>query len=200
LPTGANTITAQYAGDANFTASTSAPITVNVAADFDFTPTTAPITVTRGSSGTTTFTIAGHTGYNSTINFGSNSCLGLPAESSCSFAPASVVGSGSTVLTIKTTAPKTASLTPLNFWGAASGGIFTALFLLGASKRRRRWNAVLSLVLFASLTTMVGCGGGGSNGPPPDPGTPLGTFTVTVKAVDSLGVLSHNAVLTLKVQ
>ena len=200
LPAGTHSITAQYPGDGNYLASTSAPINVNVAADFDFTPTTAPITVSRGSSGTTTFTIAGHTGYNSTVNFAATSCTGLPTESSCSFAPPSVVGSGTTVLTIKTTAPKTADLRPLNFWATGSAGIFAALFLLGTSSRRRCRSALLALLLFASLTTLIGCGGGGNSGPPPDPGTPLGTFTVTVKAGDSTGVLSHTALVTLKVQ
>jgi Bacterial Ig-like domain (group 3) len=199
LPIGSNSVTVRYLGDTNFTAATSAPITVNVAADFDFTPTTAPIAVTRGSSGATTFTITGHTGYNGTINFTSASCTGLPSESSCSFAPPSVVGSGTTLLSIKTTAPKTASIRPLNFWAASSGGIFTALFLLGTSSRRRRWSVALSLLLFASLTAISGCGGG-SGGPPPDPGTPLGTFNITVKATDSSGVLTHNSVVTLKVQ
>jgi hypothetical protein len=199
LPNGSNSVTVRYPGDTNFTAVTSAPITVNVAADFDFTPATASITVSRGSSGTTTFTIAGHTGYNSTISFTSASCTGLPSESSCSFAPPSVVGSGTTVLSIKTTAPKTASIRPLNFWAAGSGGIFTALCLLGTSSRRRRWSVALSLLLFASLTAISGCGGG-SGGPPPDPGTPLGTFAITVKASDSLGVLTHSSVVTLKVQ
>jgi hypothetical protein len=197
---GQNIYTASYSGDANYVASTSAPVTITGLADFDFTPATAPITVARGATGTTTFTIAGHTGYTSTVNFIATSCSGLPSESSCSFAPPSVVGNGTTVLTIKTTAPKTASIRPINFWATGSGGIFAALFLLGASSRRRRWGAVLALLLFALLTTIVGCGGGGSSGPPPDPGTPLGTFPVTVKAADSFGVFSHTAVLTLKVQ
>jgi hypothetical protein len=198
LPIGSNVITAQYPGDTSYNASTSAPVTVNVVADFDFAPAAAPITVTRGSSGTATFTITGHTGYSSTVNFSAASCTGLPAESACTFSAASVVGSGSTTLSIKTTAPKTASLTPLNFWATGSGGIFAGLFLLSSASRSRR--AVLALVLFASLTTITACGGGGSSGPPPDPGTPLGTFTVTVKAVDSSGVLSHTATVTLKVQ
>jgi hypothetical protein len=112
-----------------------------------------------------------------------------------------VAGSGTTVVSIKTTAPKTASLTPLNFWASGSAGIFAGLFLLGTASRRRRWSSVLALLVLASLITIVGCGGGGgSSGPPPDPGTPLGTFPVTVKAADSTGVLSHTVTVTLTVQ
>jgi hypothetical protein len=201
LPVGQNVYSASYSGDANYAASTSTPITITGVADFDFTPATMPITVTRGSSGTVTFTIAGHTGYASTVNFTAASCIRLPTESSCSFSPASVVGSGSTVLSIKTTAPKTASFRPLNIWTAGSGGIFAALFLLGASSRRRRWSAALSVLLFAALATNVACGGGGSStGPPPDPGTPVGTYNITVNATDSFGVFTHAAVVTMTVQ
>jgi hypothetical protein len=200
LPAGPNVYTASYSGDANYVASTSAPITITGVADFDFTPATMPITVTRGSSGTVTFTIAGHTGYASTINFTAASCLRLPSESSCSFSPASVVGGGSTVLSIKTTAPKTASFRPLNIWTAGSGGIFAALFLLGTSSRRRRWSAAPLVLLFASLAANVACGGGGNSGPPPDPGTPVGTYNITVNAKDSFGVFTHAAVVTMTVQ
>ncbi len=205
LPSGTDSITAQYNGDANYTGSTSSPVTVNVAADFDFTPATSAVTVTRGSAGTAMLTITGHTGYNSKINFIATSCTGLPAESTCSFSPASVMGSGSTTVTIKTTAPKTASLSPLNWWATSSGGIFAGLFLLGTGSRRRRWGRSLSLLAFAFLITMTitmtACGGGSSGGgPPPDPGTPLGTFNVTVHAADSAGVISHTSIITLKVQ
>jgi hypothetical protein len=200
LPAGANSITAQYSGNFNFTGSTSIPITVTAAADFDFTPATTPITVSRGSSGTATLTIAGHAGYTSTVTFSGASCTGLPAESTCTFAPPSVVGSGTTVLSIRTTAPKTASLAPLNLWASGSAGIFAGLFLIGTAFRRRRWSTVFVFLVFASLTTIVGCGGGGSSSPPPDRGTPLGTFPVSVKAVDSTGVLSHTVIVTLTIQ
>jgi len=202
LPIGANTITVQYPGDGNYNASTSAAVTVNVIADFDFAPATAPITESRGSTGMAMFTITGHTGYNSTVNFTAASCTGLPRESACTFSPASLTGNGTTTLSIRTTAPKTASLSPLklNWWATGSGGIFAGIFLLGASSRRRRWGTVLTLLVLASIMTIVSCGGGGSGSPPPDPGTPLGTFPVTVKAADTLGVLSHTVVVTLTVQ
>jgi len=198
LPVGANSITVQYTGDANYTGSTSSPVVVNVLADFDFAANSPTMTVTRGGTGTVTFTITGHTGYNSTVNFSGASCAGLPLESSCSFAPASVVGSGSTVLSIKTTAPQTASLHSLEWWATGSTGIFAGIFLLGTGSKRRRWSKLLTLLVFASLTTVVGCGGGG--GGTHDPGTPLGSFPVTVTATTGSGVLIHKVNLTLIVQ
>jgi subtilase family serine protease len=199
LPIGADSITAQYNGDANYSASTSAPVTVTIGADFDFTPATAPITVTRGSSGTATFTVTGHTGFTGNVVFSSSSCTGLPSESSCSFSPTTVASGSSTVLSIKTTAPTSAGKVTLSWWATGSSSLFAALFLL-AAPRRRRWSTALSLLLFASLTTIVACGGGGGGGGTHDPGTPVGTYTVTVKATDSLGVVSHTAVVTLNVQ
>ena len=197
LPIGQDSITAQYSGDTNYLTSTSTPVTVNVVADFDLAVSTA-LSVNRGVPGTVTVTVTGHTGYNSTINFTGSSCLGLPAETTCSFSPASLVGSGTSTLSIKTTAPAVASMNPAPWWATGFGGVVAGLFLLGTG-RKRRWTAWLTIVVFASLTGIVACGGGGSSGPPPDKGTPVGTYTVTVKAADTSGVVSHTAVVTLKV-
>ena len=197
LPVGQDTVTAQYSGDSNYAASTSAPITINVLADFDFSAAGSPVTVSQGASGVFTLTIAGHTGYNSTVNFTGTSCTGLPSESSCSFSPMSVVGSGTTTLTIKTTAPSAARLTYLSWWSAASGGMFAGLFLLGSGRKRR--SRLLTCLLFSSLIPIVACGGG-SSGPPPNPGTTIGSYNVTVRAADSAAVFTHTTVVMLNVQ
>lgn len=201
LPVGSNSITEQYAGDSSYTGSTSSAVTVNVVADFDFAVTGSPLTVNRGTPGTITLTVTGHTGYNGTINLSGTSCTGLPAETTCSFSPATVVGSGSSTLTIRTTAPSKANLNPLPGWVSGSGGIFAALFLLGTGSRRHR-GKLLGALLFASLATsvltMASCGGG-SSGPPPDPGTPVGSYNVTLHATDTTGVITHTSVVALTV-
>ena len=196
LPIGADNITAQYNGDANYSASTSPVIVVNSQPDFTVTFPNTPLVVTRGVPNPIVVTIAGQAGYNGTVNFTSASCAGLPAESSCSFSPASVVGNGTSTLSVQTTAPKTASLRPMNWWATGSGGLFAAICLLGAGSKRRR-GRFLMLLVFASIVTIVGCGGGHS-GPPPDPGTPVGTYPVTVTA--TAGGISHTATFTLTVQ
>src|SRR5262249_2948188 len=130
LPLGQNTVTAQYGGDANYLSSSAAPVTVTVDGDFTFSAGSSSITVSKpGGSATNTLTITGQTGYNSTINFSNASCTGLPLYSKCAFSPASVGGSGSSTVTITTTAPSAAlRLAP---W--TSTGIFFAGVLMLAS-------------------------------------------------------------------
>ncbi len=200
LPSGQNIITAQYSGDNNYASSTSPPITINVQPDFSLATSVPSITVTRGSSGTLKLTVTGQTGYNGTANFTAASCSGLPLESTCSFAPPSVTGTGTTTFTVTTTAAHSAALNGFG-WKSSFGISFAGLFLLGVPSKRRRLAGLAALFMFASLVTIVGCGGGGSNsssGGSSNPGTPVGTFVVTVSATS--GTLTHSTTFTLNTQ
>jgi subtilase family serine protease len=201
LPVGQDSITAQYSGDANYTASTAPAIAVNVQADFSVPPTLAAVTIGHpGGLGTTMLTITGQTGYNGTINFTAGSCAGLPFESHCSFNPASVTGSGTTTVTIATTPPSAAALNGFGWFTTSLGGAL-GVFLLGVPSKWRRWSTLPSLTVLALLVMGLGCGGGGSSGGGGgnhDPGTPLGTYSVTVTATS--GVLTHSTSFTLTVQ
>jgi subtilase family serine protease len=197
LPVGQDTITAQYSGNANYTGSTSSAVVVTVQADFAFASATPSITIANpGGSGTAMLTVAGQSGYNGTVNFTSTSCSGLPRESTCSFNPASLTGSGSTTLTIRTTAPRSARLEGGNWWTTGFGATLAAIFVLSGS-RRRAWGRLLSLLAVSCLITIVSCGGSSNSGGG-DPGTPTGSSAVTVTATS--GALSHTATITLNVQ
>ena len=204
LASGQNSITAQYSGDANYNASTtSSAITVNVVPDFTFTAAAPSITIASpGGTGTVMLTITGQPGYNGTVNFAATSCSGLPSESTCSFSPASVTGTGSTTLTVSTTAAHTASLEGPGWWTTGLGGTLAGVFLLGGTSRRRAWSRLLSLMAFAFLISIAGCGGGsssgGGGGGNTDPGTPVGTSTIVVTATS--GTISHTTTFTLNVQ
>ncbi len=200
LPVGQDSITAQYSGDSNYSASTSPPITLSVLADFTFAANTPSVNITSpGSTGNTTLTITGQTGYNGTINFTSASCSGLPLESHCSFIPASVTGSGTTTLTIATTASHLAMLNGFGWFTTGLGGTLAGVFLLGVPSKRRRWSALLSLLVVGFLVMSLGCGGGGSSsGGNHDPGTPPGTYNVVVTATS--GTLTHTASFKLIIQ
>ena len=202
LPTGQNSITVQYSGDANYIASpTSSAITVTVLPDFSFAAAAPSITIpSPGGKGSTMLTITGQPGYSGTVNFSATSCTGLPSEATCSFSPASVTGSGSTTLTISTTAAHRASLEGSGWWTTSVGATLAGVFLLSGVSRRRSWSRSFSLMAFAFLISIAGCGGGGSGsgGGNTDPGTQVGTSTVTVTATS--GTISHTTTVTLNVQ
>ncbi len=206
LPAGMNSITAQYTGDSNFNAATSPAITVNVTAQPDFAVSASPATVTvstPGQSGTAMLTVAGSNGFSAATTF---ACSGLPSKSACVFLPATVTGSGTSMLTVTTTAASLAApvkiqLNPGNLAGPALRAITgsLALFFLAMQVRRRRWNFVRSAAAVVMLAALAACGGGGGGGttPPVIPGTPTGTQTVTVTATS--GTLTHTTTFTLTV-
>ena len=72
-----------------------------------------------------------------------------------------------------------------------------------APRKIRRWNRHLRLLswglLLASLSlSVMGCGGGNSS--PSNPGTPAGSYTISVNASDSAGGPQHAVSIALSVQ
>jgi len=103
-------------------------------------------------------------------------------------------------LTISTTAPVLASNRspgwPLSGWGFAALGIVFA-----GSKRGRARAAVVLLV----IAVAAGCGGGGNNSlGGGQPGTPTGTYNITVTATSGqsgqASFATHHIQVTLTVQ
>jgi len=200
LPTGQNTITAQYSGDSNYMASSAPPISVGVDSDFAFAAANSNVMVSApGGSGTNMLSVTGQPGYNSTITFSSASCSGLPLLAQCSFTPASITGSGSTTITVTTKAP---SRVVAHLESSSLGLIFAGVLLLTLPLRRFRRLAAVSAVFVAIAMISVGCGGGssGGGGGSGNPGTPLGSYPIVVTATTSDGVVSHTANFTLVVQ
>ena len=206
LANGSYTVKATYNGDSNYLTSTSTGTPVSQQSDFAFSEGNNTIAIAQpGGNGTLTLTITALDGYNGTINFSSSSCSGLPVGATCGFSAASVTGSGTTILTVSTTAAATAQFTPRTryrgWWIASTAGGLACVFLLGGCSRRRGSARLLTLVLCALLVTGMGCGGGSNSPPPPPPPptpTPTGTSNVVVTA--SSGTLKHTVTFLLNVQ
>ncbi len=94
LPVGSSVITANYAGDVNFSASQAqlaGAIVVGIPG-FSMTSGAVNLSVQAGSSGNVTLTLTPAFGYTGTLNF---ACAGMPGASTCGFQPASVQFDGS---------------------------------------------------------------------------------------------------------
>lgn len=106
-PTGSYPLTLT-ATDSTGTPTQSAIVTLNVnaaqAADFTIGASPANRTIKRGNSGTYNVTVTGSGGFTGNVAF---TVSGLPANTTASFSPSSVNGTGSSTLTIFTTNPST---------------------------------------------------------------------------------------------
>jgi len=211
---GSHSISASYAGDPSFSLSNSTqPVTFTIQPGFAGVSGPTDVSVTSpGMSGTTTVGIIASTGFTTAVSF---TCSGLPAEAACS--PTSAPGKGpntivTTNITVSTTAPHTTMLRPSQrpyyfatiffstfFIPAIFGGLpLAGVFFLAAPKRRRR-SVLLGIMLLALLVTVPACGGGGGGSHhTQDPGTPAGTYMVTVTA--TAGSISQQGSFTLTVQ
>jgi hypothetical protein len=209
---GQHSIAASYGGDASFRPSgTTAPVsfTITRAVGSDFSLSAQPtITILRpGSEGIATLKIAGIGTYKGTVSFSPASCSGLPLETICTFSPASVKGSGATTLTIITTAPSNNAPgieSPPDRVGPllTRGGIALCCMLigfvvLGARTRLRCSTTALGLAVLGCLLVAAGCGGGGKAGNT-NPGTPTGSYSLTVTATS--GQTTHTITFKVDIQ
>ena len=175
--------------------------------------------VSSGESVQTTLNFAFPAGFAETVSL---ACSGLPANATCSFAPASLVAAGgaaTSVLTIQTGtqaivgAASTAGPDPDVPLPLRSAALAAFLALLGATlhgalaRRRRspRSGAVLHfgrtrfslrIGTLAAAGWLAGCDGGGDSSPAAM--TPSGTYNVVVTASSPSGTQSVTYGLTVK--
>lgn len=189
----------------------------------------SPITsarITAGQTATYTVNLSPMNGFNGTVTMG---CSGAPPLATCSISPSSVSLNGSSTasvtVSVATTAGSTAMPRDPGFPRSPRTGerwflILSTLYVLailglldtsrrlhrpGTTRRNRAapsgfanpaWSALLLLLL-----SVASCGGGsstvGSN-----PGTPPGTYTLTVTGASSSGsgTVQHSITLTLTVR
>ncbi|MCJ7502159.1 MAG: S8 family serine peptidase [Acidobacteriia bacterium] len=165
------------------------------------------VTVSRGQSAT--YTLSVNPQYGAFTNAVSLACSNLPSRSACSFSPSSVTpgASGATSnLTISTTAASASFKDPFGpppLYGLWIGLMALSLIALAGIRRFARTRAralyVSAGLLGLLLALQVACGGGGGGGGgPTNPGTPVGTYTITIAG--TAGSLQNSGTVTLTVQ
>lgn len=166
-----------------------------------------------GSSATFNFTMTPSNHYDGTITF---TCGGLPDKATCTFNPTSVAMDGHTPETVQLTiatraTTSTAALrrnSSIMLAATLSGfGLFGMVMLGSLPKRRRLAGIMLGIVMLIMMISLVACGGSSSKTPVTTtiPGTPAGTYAITVTATGTAGsyggdTSDHPMAVTLTVQ
>ncbi len=215
---GTHRIYAQYSGDDNYASAISAVLVLSLS-DFNLTMTPNSLSLAQGKSQQVTVFVGESGGFAGTVSLG---CT--PPSSSlatCNFAPASVTGGGSTILTITTTAASAATARNSHergtgLWTAGTGASLAALLLIVLPGRRRILPSLLTVLVAAGLVSAtLGCGLGvsssansgsgtssGSSGSTANNGTPLGTqnFVITAAGTDGANTIRHTYQYQVTVQ
>jgi len=170
--------------------------------------TSSSANVSAGQTATYDLNIAPLGGLSGTVSI---TCGGAPSLATCTVSPASVNLSGSAAspitVTVSTTAPSGVVMRPkphvgpwVWLWIAA---LLTALgtSLIGQHNIAFRPGRVILVMSLLSLALLAGCGGGGmtgGGGGGGNPGTPAGTYALTVSGSYASGSTSMNHGVTLK--
>jgi large repetitive protein len=197
---GSVTFTIQAVGTDASTTTHTTTATLNVAEDFSISTASNIQSVAAGASASYTLDFAplGSATFSNNVTY---ACSGLPNLAACSFTPSQIIaGSGATPvnLSISTRAP----IAKMNLHSSIFYALWLALPLFGflitmASRKGKRKASLLGMTC-GILLIMISCGGGGGGGGGGgQPGTPPGTYNVTVTA--SSGALTHAQTLTLTV-
>jgi MYXO-CTERM domain-containing protein len=195
---GVHSITAVYGGDASFSGSSSAVLKETIlAGDFSIAVLPEAVSVHAGGSAAVKIGVASLQGFRQPLAL---TCSGLPANTTCSFSPASMTdGQGEGKLEIQTTAPHPVGTGSASGSGAALGAL---MLLLLPGRRRRRGFLAGCFVVVLMIGAGMGMAGCGSSFNPLTGGTPPGTYNVAVTAsTTGAGTpLSHSAAVTLTVK
>ena len=208
LTGGTHELKAVYEGDEEHQSSASQAL--NFHTEANSTPTyalslnPASLSLAAGQAGDTTVTLTpSNNGSTTGPTFFTLSCSGLPANSSCYFTPSTIqvpAGSNAPVssnLTLQTQAASSSMHNPFNAsQGIALAILLPGIFALGFFGRKRSSFArlmMLGLVVLATSVVFTGCGAlydYHNHGPPKNPATPSGTYTIQITAQTNNGVVA----------
>ena len=199
--------TCSGSGTCSVTVSSAQTLGATFDSDFSISATAlTPVSVSAGGSATSTISVvAAANGFFSSVTL---TCAVTPTPAlapTCSIVPSSVMPGASATLAVSTTAPTQ----PQRASTGGSGLLFAVcLPLIGLMVTRVSFGSdlksrkgpvaavVLVSMLIAALVSQTGCGGS-THG---SPGTPPGTYNITVTGTYSTGALVHNTPTMLSVQ
>ncbi len=175
-------------------------------ASFSISVTPASISVSPGASAQFTLTLTPQGGFSGAVQV---ACSGAPLEATCTPSESSVTLNGSSAtnvtVSVETTAPSSALSRRLHPPGGKGLELVLLLVAMGsvgalAAVRKKRTVAVLALLALTFLC--ASCGGGGTNGGPgggqANPGTPAGTYNLTISATSGDVVQSQTVSLAVE--
>jgi Bacterial Ig-like domain (group 3) len=197
LPAGSHQVVAIYQGQTEYQTSSSKPelVHANASTVAGFTVAASPTSLSTPIGGfvNVVITVTPVNGFNAYVNL---SCNGLPVNTTCNFTPLSVQAGCTTATSGKQTCTPVTSAMQIQTLAPSpkvAAFVFPLLFgLVGLSAcRRRAWrNMLLGVVALAGAMGISACSQRYNylnHGPPGNPGTPAGTYAVTVDAQSSTG-------------
>jgi hypothetical protein len=221
LPEGDHSLQAAYEGDDAHRGSVSDSARAEASGtgvpDFGISVAPATLSLTAGASGTVTASITPeNSGSLTSPMFVTLSCSGLPDQSSCVFTPENIeiLPNQTTVVTssmVVMTQQQEGLLSRPQPGQPRSNGVALAILLPGAlglgglafAVRRNTWLTRLSLLALVALVASLGTTACNArynyynHGPPPNPATPSGTYTIDVTAQSTNGVTATTNFTTL---
>jgi hypothetical protein len=194
LPQGDHQVVALYKGTEDYQASVSAEeqVHANASGIAGFSVSASPTSLSTAVGGfvSSVVTVTPLNGFNAVVAL---SCSGLPVNTTCVFTPTNVPAgcTGSTctpatsVMQIQTLAPS-----PKVATGALLFPLLFGLAGLGVWQRKGWRNLALTMLAFAAMSGLSACNARYkylNHGPPGNPGTPAGTYAITINSQSSTG-------------
>lgn len=183
-------------------ATTTVALTVNAApVNAGFALSGTPISIAAGvGSGTATITVTPSGGFHGTVAIAcavTSSPTGATDPPTCSATqPDAITGTGtvSSTLTVQTTGASTSALQDpfQRLFTLGKGGTLAAFVLLCLPLRRRKWQAMLGLILFLVIgSVIIGCGGSPTT-------TTQGSYTITVTGTSGSTTATTTVAITVQ--